>query len=118
MRLLISAVVVLGMSLTPSCATITTLCDMRATPGIPEYPMYVESKHEHCGRIKTLDDCTSAAKYLGYTGDPAISDVQESSKSADPPQCYIEGGILKFNDGTNFGPCSMRRKWSSRSEWI
>ena len=29
MRLLISAAVVLGISLTPSCATITTLCDMQ-----------------------------------------------------------------------------------------
>ena len=38
--------------------------------------------------------------------DVTASDDAQSSVAYDPPGCYFEGGSLKFNMGSNTGPCT------------
>ena len=63
--------------------------------------------------ITTLADCSAAGAALGFSYRrkscggwcPAVDDGQDGV-SYDPPYCYAEHGVLKFNSaGTNTGGC-------------
>ena len=58
--------------------------------------------------VDTMQHCEAAAAYLNLT-DLTVQDDQQKQFNLDPPFCYFELGVLKFNvDGTNTGPCSQR----------
>ena len=58
----------------------------------------------------SLSECSSAAITLGLSDATAVDDEQ-SKKTYDPPYCYLEGGVLRFNsDGSNTGECSVEDK--------
>ena len=60
---------------------------------------------EACDFIMSSSECKSAAEYLGLPTTEVIDDKNESPKY-DPPYCYFENNILKYNyDGTNTGEC-------------
>ena len=56
-------------------------------------------------QIKSLSECSVAAQYLSLSDTSAVSDGQ-TGVSHDPAYCYYEGGELKYNGGTNYGPCT------------
>ena len=58
-----------------------------------------------CRRILQHWECTAAADMLGLSGLPAVHDRQ-FGVDHDPPNCYFEGGVLKYNPGGNTGACS------------
>lgn len=58
--------------------------------------------------VDTLEGCNAAAQSLSLADSTAESDPPSG---ADPPWCYFENGVLKFNvDGTNTGSCSATDK--------
>ena len=78
------------------------------------------------GRVKTLSECSAAARALRLS-DVTAQDDGESGSSLDPPYCYfnkelgwnLDSGIftpysissLKFNSrGDNTGPCTTSNK--------
>ena len=66
------------------------------------------SSGSNCTRVRSLSECSSAAIALGLLKNTAVDDKQ-SRKRFDPPYCYVEKGVLKFNsDGSNTGKCSAR----------
>ena len=61
-----------------------------------------------CARITSLSECSEAAAALRLSDTTATDDGQSGGNS-DPPYCYIEDNILKFNsDGTNRGNCNAK----------
>ena len=61
-----------------------------------------------CDRITSLSECSDAAAALKLS-DTIAKDDGISGHSSDPPYCYLEDNILKFNsDGTNTGKCSAK----------
>jgi len=57
--------------------------------------------------IKYIEGCTLAAYELNLSIVEAVDDGQ-SGGWTDPPYCYLENSVLKFNsDGTNRGLCSQ-----------
>jgi hypothetical protein len=57
--------------------------------------------------------CSAAAWKLQLSEVAALDDHAENAKQNakgpvwfDPPYCYVEGGMLKFNKGGNFGDCN------------
>ena len=55
--------------------------------------------------IKSLSECSAAAKYLNLSNHTASWDNHPFGVHYDPPFCYYEGGQLKFNAGNNTGFC-------------
>ena len=55
--------------------------------------------------IKSLSECSAAAKFLDATGISASSGGLYGSNSH-PPFCYYKNGQLKFNAGNNRGSCN------------
>ena len=60
-----------------------------------------------CDYITTSSECEAAAQDLGLPDTSATpSPISQYDHTADPPYCYIEDDVLKFNgDGTNAGAC-------------
>ena len=69
----------------------------------------VVSSDSTCNRVWTSAACESAAQQLGLS-DISVKDDGQVGKSYDPPYCYFEGNELKFNNGTNTGPCTSSDK--------
>lgn len=82
---------------TGSSTTVTTVTSV--------YDVWTQGK---CDRwIYYIDGCTLAANELNLSTVEAVDDGQ-SGGWTDPPYCYIENSVLKFNsDGTNRGLCSQ-----------
>ena len=59
----------------------------------------------HGGEIKTLQECSAAARYLQLSADTATEDL--GSTSFKPPFCYLQNGRVSFNPGGNAGSCSQ-----------
>ena len=55
--------------------------------------------------VRTEVECGRAAAMLGMADITATDDRQDAA-SYDPAWCYYESGSLKFNDGSNTGPCT------------
>ena len=56
--------------------------------------------------ITSLSECSAAAAALGLADTSAVDDGQTGA-TFDPPYCYFEGGVLKYNsNGQNTGSCS------------
>eukprot|EP00937_MAST-01D_sp_MAST-1D-sp2_P002663 g2663.t1 len=60
-----------------------------------------------CGgdEIKTLAQCSAAAARLGLS-DTTAADDNQARVNYDPPGCYFESGVLKFDSDGNTGSCS------------
>ena len=69
----------------------------------------VENSDVTCTRVWTLADCEEAAQQLGLP-DSSVEDDGQVGKDYDPPYCYFEDDKLKFNNGTNTGPCTTSDK--------
>ena len=70
----------------------------------------VESSIVTCDYITTPNECEIAALQLGLS-DISATDDGQNGVTYDPPFCYFEGGILKFNfGGTNKGTCGSYDK--------
>ena len=69
----------------------------------------VESSDVTCKPVNTPADCESAAQQLGLSDNTVDNDGQ-NAKDYDPPYCYFESDELKFNCGTNTGPCTSSDK--------
>ena len=69
-----------------------------------EYTTMTSGSTSTCLRITSLSECSVAAAAVGLSDTSAVDDDQ-NAVSYDPPYCYFEGGSLKFNNGTNTGPC-------------
>ena len=69
----------------------------------------VENSDVTCNRVQTPADCEAAAQQLGLS-DNIVDNDGQVGKSYDPPYCYFEGDKLKFNCGTNTGPCTSGDK--------
>ena len=74
---------------------------------ITEYVMIQDSAFP-CDPVRSASECFSAAWELNYAAATVFDDGQ-NGVTHDPPFCYIEG-YLKFNDGTNTGPCTADDK--------
>ena len=63
----------------------------------------------NCHSITTSSECEAAAQSLGLPDTSATpSPISRHDSWGDPPYCYIENGILKFNaDGSNTGKCGV-----------
>ena len=72
----------------------------------PGYHLWSNGQCKSGHEIKSLSECSAAAKYLGLNDQSASSDNQPYGVSYDPPFCYYEGGQLRFNGGRNYGPCT------------
>ena len=59
--------------------------------------------------IKSISECTAAAKALGAPITSALSDGLYGSHSY-PPFCYYSNGVVKFNAGNNKGICDYSKK--------
>ena len=57
----------------------------------------------NCTRVTTISECETAAIALGLSDTTAIDDGE--NWGLDPPYCYFENGVLKFNPGVNTGSC-------------
>ena len=57
--------------------------------------------------VASIAKCEIAASALGLSDTTAVNDGQtwDSGATWDPPNCYFEGGSLKFNSGGNTGHC-------------
>ena len=69
----------------------------------------VENSDITCNRVWTSANCESAAQQLGLS-DTSVEDDGQVGKDYDPPYCYFENDKLKFNNGTNTGPCTTSDK--------
>ena len=105
-----------------SCRYRLCLCWLNAPPPPPHSPNYFSytsftsgagCEANGAGSITTRDDCSAAGAALGFSYRrkscggwcPAVDDGQDGV-SYDPPYCYAEHGVLKFNSaGTNTGGC-------------
>ena len=56
--------------------------------------------------IKSISECSAAAKATGAPDKSASSDGKYGSNS-DPPFCYYKNGEMKFNAGNNKGYCQQ-----------
>ena len=66
----------------------------------------VEDSAISCDFVRSASECESAAHELGLS-DVTVFDDGQNGAFHDPPFCYFEGEILKFNDlGTNTGHCT------------
>ena len=66
-------------------------------------------KNGDCPRgeeIKSLIECSAAGRYLNLQDVSASMDGQDGGVSYDPPFCYYENNMLKFNAGRNSGLCT------------
>ena len=60
--------------------------------------------------IKSLSECSAAAVVLELSDTTAVDDNQ-SGVTYDPPYCYFENNVLKFNsNGLNTGNCTATDK--------
>ena len=58
--------------------------------------------------IKSISECTAAAKFVGAPVTSVFSDGLKGSQSY-PPFCYYSNGEVKFNAGNNKGYCSYQK---------
>ena len=59
-----------------------------------------------CDFIKSASECKAAAQKLQLSDTRVTLDDNNDDPKHDPPYCYMEDGVLKFNgDGSNYGPC-------------
>ena len=71
---------------------------------------YALAKKGRCAKgteITSQSDCSAAAQYLKLSDTSAEYDGQKNGVSFDPPFCYFELGVLKFNGGRNTGSCTQ-----------
>ena len=67
------------------------------------------------GRVTSLSECSTAAVALRLA-DTTAQDDNQSGSTLDPPYCYYEGGVLKYNSkGNNTGPCTTGDKCVCRA---
>jgi len=70
-------------------------------------PSYFVQQREQCEfPFKSLRACSEAAQTLQVALTFARDDEQSDGEWYDPPWCYLEEGVLKFNYGFNVGGCN------------
>lgn len=87
-----------------------TASDLCICTGASERPGAYELRPSgHCVHpITRIRDCSAAATALGLSDANASADGQ-SGAPHDPPYCYVENGLLKFNSGgSNTGRCTSK----------
>ena len=72
----------------------------------PKYTTWYKGRCQSGLEIKSISECSAAAKALGAPVTSASSDGLYESNS-DPPFCYFKHGQLKFNAGNNRGSCDQ-----------
>ena len=81
---------------------------MRTYVDVSAYQILTNGRCPSGSEIKSLSECSAAAKYLNLYDRSASSDNQPNGVSYDPPFCYHEGSQLKFNGGRNYGSCNLQ----------
>merc|ERR1712159_404185 len=81
------------------------LCAEEANTDVSGYQLLSNGRCPPGREVKSLSECSTAAKYLNLYDQSASSDNQPHGVSYDPPFCYYEGNQLKFNGGRNTGSC-------------
>ena len=80
---------------------------------IIEYVIIADSAIS-CDFVRSATECEFAANKLGLADVIVEDDVRNDSPYwvdlNPPPFCYFEGGRLKFNIGTNSGPCTTSKQ--------
>jgi hypothetical protein len=56
--------------------------------------------------ITSMAACSAAGAKLSLANSTAVDDKHPKGVSYDPPYCYYENSILKFNAGNNTGSCT------------
>ena len=85
------------------------LLRMCAYVGYPDRQLYTMWSKGRCPsgtEIKSISECSAAAKATGAPDKSASFDGLHGSNS-DPPFCYYKNGEMKFNAGNNKGYCQQ-----------
>ena len=71
-----------------------------------KYQVVYKGRCQSGFEIKSISECSAAAKALNAPDTPASSDGLYGNYS-NPPFCYFKHGQLKFNAGSNRGSCDQ-----------
>ena len=74
---------------------------------VPSGFIIVDDPTNPCDPILSASECEFAAQYLNLPDTTVSNDSPNPFPTFDPPACYLEGGSLKFNDGSNTGSCGV-----------
>merc|ERR1739848_276220 len=73
-----------------------------------KYELVYHGRCQSGFEIKSISECSAAAKALGASDYSVESDGDDRSNS-NPPFCYYNAGKMKFNAGNNKGYCSSQK---------
>merc|ERR1712159_604252 len=82
------------------------LCAEEANTDVSGYQLLSNGRCPPGREVKSLSECSTAAKYLNLYDQSASLDNQPHGVRYDPPFCYYEDHQLKFNGGRNTGSCT------------
>ena len=69
-----------------------------------KYQVVYKGRCQSGFEIKSISECSAAAKFVDAPDTSVSSDGNHGSK-IDPPFCYYKKGKMKFNAGNNKGIC-------------